>query len=628
MSDNFRFAQLQPYSLAGAGALIGDTTITLKTMTDIDGVALSMSGTFGTIGFGTLDPGNGVYEEQISFTGLTNNANGTTTLTGVKNVTFVYPYTGTSGLLKTHAGSTPFVISNTSGFYNEFPSKDDDETIAGLWTFTQNPQSTPAPVANADLVNKLYADTHGGTATNYDQNIIAGVAGENLTAAQAVYLLSSDGKWYKTDATTSSKCNGVILGINQTTVSSGAANTVCIGGVDKTQTGLSAGSIYYLSDTAGAISTSAGTISVVIGECNTITSQLVLSQRFTQVPTALEKAQIPTAGQKNALVGNDITIAVGTGNKYVTQTGFQNGAEKYASSTGSANAYVLTLSPVPTAYAAGQRFSFNANFTNTGASTLNVNSLGAKSIFKGAGTTALIANDITSGQVVTIEYDGSAFQLQSGVGQSTVPQIPYSTAFETSARTTSVVVGTGARTFDTNGLSLTTGTTNPSSSATTLIYRASGAPKIFANNPTFTAIICVGDPGTQNNPDSFIGVGVVTVGGTGHTYTTNHFGFKLVRASASTDLFATNGNGSTETATSLSAGFTTNDIIELIAQYVSDVQVNYYFRKNGGATSAVTTHTTNLPSSATASQTMQYSVSNHSTTSNFEIDVMCSTLSR
>lgn len=164
MADTFLFAQLQPYSLSGAGASIGDTSITLKSMLDIDGNTLSMSGTFGSIGFGTLEPGNGANEEQISFTGLTNNSNGTVTLSGVKSVAFVSPYTATSGLLKTHAGSTTFVISNTSGFYDRLSAKDDDETITGLWNFPNNSNyptvgtTYVAPTTDLQIATKKYAD--------------------------------------------------------------------------------------------------------------------------------------------------------------------------------------------------------------------------------------------------------------------------------------------------------------------------------------------------------------------------------------------------------------------------------------------------------------------------------------
>lgn len=123
-------------------------------MTDIDGNLVAMSA-FGTLGFGTLEPGSGAFEEQISFTGITQNANGTATLTGVSSVTFLSPYTATSGLLKTHAGSTTFVISNTSGFYDTFANKNDDETIVGNWQFP-NPTLPANPVLLAGIQNGTY----------------------------------------------------------------------------------------------------------------------------------------------------------------------------------------------------------------------------------------------------------------------------------------------------------------------------------------------------------------------------------------------------------------------------------------------------------------------------------------
>lgn len=164
MADQFKFVQAQSFSLSGAGVVAGATTVILKSFTEIDGTLLTMSN-FGAIGFGTLEPGNGTLEEQICFTGVTQNANGTATLTGVKNVLFVSPYTQTSGVDQTHAGSTTFVISNTSGFYDSFTAKADDETITGLWEFP-NDANTPllgssyvAPTLNNQIASKGYADS-------------------------------------------------------------------------------------------------------------------------------------------------------------------------------------------------------------------------------------------------------------------------------------------------------------------------------------------------------------------------------------------------------------------------------------------------------------------------------------
>jgi hypothetical protein len=69
-----------------------------------------------------------------------------------------------------------------------------------------------------------------------------------------------------------------------------------------------------------------------------------------------------------------------------------------------------SLTPNLTAYAAGQTFRFIAANTNTGATTININSLGAKSITK-YGTTALGAGDIVQNASYTIFYDGTQFQL-------------------------------------------------------------------------------------------------------------------------------------------------------------------------------------------------------------------------
>jgi len=70
-----------------------------------------------------------------------------------------------------------------------------------------------------------------------------------------------------------------------------------------------------------------------------------------------------------------------------------------------------TLSITPSAYAAGQRFAFLAGGTNTGAATLNIDSLGAKAIQKNG--QALVAGDITANDIVYVVYDGTQFQMIS-----------------------------------------------------------------------------------------------------------------------------------------------------------------------------------------------------------------------
>lgn len=77
---------------------------------------------------------------------------------------------------------------------------------------------------------------------------------------------------------------------------------------------------------------------------------------------------------------------------------------------GTADAITLTPSPAITLYSAGMRFAFAATGTNTGATTVNVSGLGAKSVKTLLGA-ALAAGDITSGNVYSMTYDGTDFRV-------------------------------------------------------------------------------------------------------------------------------------------------------------------------------------------------------------------------
>lgn len=86
----------------------------------------------------------------------------------------------------------------------------------------------------------------------------------------------------------------------------------------------------------------------------------------------------------------------------------------YGADSGTTNTYVITLSPALNAYSVGQVFTFKTSSANTGACTLNINGLGAKSIVKGV-STALASGDIANGQTVEVEYDGMNMVLQTPV---------------------------------------------------------------------------------------------------------------------------------------------------------------------------------------------------------------------
>lgn len=82
---------------------------------------------------------------------------------------------------------------------------------------------------------------------------------------------------------------------------------------------------------------------------------------------------------------------------------------------GSSDDYAISLDPAPTDYdnLIGVPIVFKANTANTGAATLNLNGLGAKTIKKNYNED-LASNDIKAGQMVIVSYDGTNFQQLGG----------------------------------------------------------------------------------------------------------------------------------------------------------------------------------------------------------------------
>jgi len=80
---------------------------------------------------------------------------------------------------------------------------------------------------------------------------------------------------------------------------------------------------------------------------------------------------------------------------------------------GTGNAITLAYAVAPASYVQGEKYAFKAIAANSGATTVNVNGLGAKSVFKKtlAGTTACTGNEIQNGDLVELEYDGTQFQI-------------------------------------------------------------------------------------------------------------------------------------------------------------------------------------------------------------------------
>lgn len=204
------------------------------------------------------------------------------------------------------------------------------------------------------------------------------------------------------------------VGTASATVSPSAQN-VALSGIPIGPTGIiarnvyrtkSGGSIYYFdfqipdnTTTSWTDTTADTSLVTLVPATNTTGSRFVgngsgLNPATTAIPGIVKGSTSVPVAVDGTLIVTPASIASST----------------YAADTGIANAYVVTLSPAPTAYAVGMKISFKALNANTGASTVNVNSLGIKTMTKNV-SSALVAGDILVGQIVDLEFDGAQFQF-------------------------------------------------------------------------------------------------------------------------------------------------------------------------------------------------------------------------
>lgn len=132
-----------------------------------------------------------------------------------------------------------------------------------------------------------------------------------------------------------------------------------------------------------------------------------LTQSLAKDGQTVPTANLPMGGFKHTNVN---TASART--DYARASQVQDGSFTYLTSVAGADTITASAAIGLSAYAAGQQFVFVAAADNTGAVTLNINAIGAKAVTKN-GTSALVADDIVSGAVCVVVYDGTQFQLVS-----------------------------------------------------------------------------------------------------------------------------------------------------------------------------------------------------------------------
>jgi len=250
----------QTYTLAGSGVSSSDTSFTLTSFTITqNGYKIQDSDLSDTF-YITLEPGSRARQEIISCTTVVQNADNTATISGcVRGLSPVTPYSASSTLQFAHSGGSIVIFSNPPQLYNQAAFKDNDETVTGSWLF-------PTPLGSFNAATKEYVDgvVTGGVVSN-DRMSVAGTAGETVATGTLVYFNGTDQEWYKVNSNSTTTFEDRFIGLTQGAGTNGNAITrgILLKGRDTTQTGMTAGSVYYANTTGGiSIATSAQPVGV------------------------------------------------------------------------------------------------------------------------------------------------------------------------------------------------------------------------------------------------------------------------------------------------------------------------------------------------------------------------------
>lgn len=275
--------------------------------------AISIGATSFTLSSATDDDGNSLPAGKYCFT-LNNGSSNKQYLLGQLNGTAVTSVvsvnrqgTETSGAAYAARAGSPIIISDFATIQRVADILKGVLELDGSNPLVYDAEPTLADRKELATVGYVLDNIAGGTVT-FDEQVIAATAGESIVAGNLSYFNTADQEWYKTDADTAATVDGVQLGI---ALGSGSDGVSISGGVQIsgtwTTTGLTAGSLYYASNTAGAITTSAGTTSRPIGIALSTTRLLIIPR----TPIDL------TSGQLAALAGTPGTPS--SSNKFVTQ---------------------------------------------------------------------------------------------------------------------------------------------------------------------------------------------------------------------------------------------------------------------------------------------------------------------
>jgi hypothetical protein len=182
-----------------------------------------------------------------------------------------------------------------------------------------------------------------------------------------------------------------------------------------------------------------------------------------------------------------------------SETKLQRGTVNFAVDTGTVNSYVVALDASITSYTDGLQVVFRPLNDNTGSATINLNSLGAKSI-RLTDSEPIQAGDISAGGIIEVRYSTATgfFHLTPNSAIYAHDAGVSATAAAASASTASIQAtnaASSASSASTSASSASTSATNASDSASTASTQATNA-STSATNAASSATAASGSAST------------------------------------------------------------------------------------------------------------------------------------
>lgn len=186
LAGNFNTTGGGTYNLQ-ATITSSQTTIQLSSFLEPQsGIPYTMTYLNSSVEYATIGPQTS-QSEFISFTGITQNNDGSATLTGVqRGLDRSYPYTASTTLALPHAGQTRLILSNPPQVYNSYGALANPNTWAAVNTFG----STTPPQYDADPTWANFT-TEVLASVAYVNSVVAAGAANGSETVKGIYQLAT-----------------------------------------------------------------------------------------------------------------------------------------------------------------------------------------------------------------------------------------------------------------------------------------------------------------------------------------------------------------------------------------------------------------------------------------------------